>query len=159
MADQEFDRIDRRILEVLQENGRLSNVELAERVALSPSPCLRRVKRLEDEGVIAGYRAVLDRRRVGLGLTVLVEIKIARHSRDNATLHHKALAALPEIVSCHMVSGAADFVAEVVVRDLDAYEQVLTEKLLALPDVSDIRSNFAIRTIKSGAPLPLGHLD
>jgi Lrp/AsnC family leucine-responsive transcriptional regulator len=158
MAGKEMDRIDRRILEVLQEDGRLTNVELAERVALSPSPCLRRVKRLEDEGIIAGYRAVLDRRRLGLGLTVLVEIKVGQHSRDNAAEHHRALAAIPEVVACHMVSGAADFIAEVVVPDLEAYERVLTEKLLTLPHVSDIRSNFAIRTIKAAAPLPLGHL-
>jgi Lrp/AsnC family leucine-responsive transcriptional regulator len=153
-----LDRTDRRILEALQEDGKLSNVDLADKVALSPSPCLRRVKRLEDEGIIRGYRAVLDRKVIGLGLTVFVEIKVDKHSRDNATALHKALALMPEVVSCHMVSGVADFLAEIVVSDLDAYERLLTDRLLTLPMVEDIRSNFAIRTVKTDAPLPLGHL-
>lgn len=144
-----------RILAALQEEGRLTNVELAERVALSPSPCLRRVKRLETAGVVRGYRAVLDREAVGLGLTVFVEIKVERHSRENAQALQDALAAMPEVVSCHMVSGTADFLAEVVVADLRAYEVLLTERLLVLPMVSDIRSNVSLRRVKSDAPLPL----
>lgn len=158
MAVPNLDRIDRRILEVLQEDGRLSNVELAERVALSPSPCLRRVKRLEDAGIISGYRAVLDRRTIGLGLTVFVEIKVSKHSRDNAAMLHQALLKVPEVVSCHIVSGVTDFLAEVVVPDLEAYERLMTEKLLTLPTIEDMRSNFSIRTVKTNAPLPLGHL-
>jgi Lrp/AsnC family leucine-responsive transcriptional regulator len=153
-----LDRTDRRILEALQADSRLTNVELAERVALSPSPCLRRVKRLEAEGYIAGYRAVLNRRSVGLGLTVFVEIKVGKHSRDNAAALSEALLAMPEVVSCHIVSGAADFQAEVAVPDLDAYQRLLTEKLLLMPMIVDIRSNFAIKTVKANAPLPLGHL-
>ena len=149
------DRTDMRILAALQEEGRLTNVELAERVALSPSPCLRRVKRLETAGVVRGYRAVLDREAVGLGLTVFVEIKVERHSRENAQALQDALAAMPEVVSCHMVSGTADFLAEVVVADLRAYEVLLTERLLVLPMVSDIRSNVSLRRVKSDAPLPL----
>jgi Lrp/AsnC family transcriptional regulator, leucine-responsive regulatory protein len=116
-----LDRTDLRILAALQGEGRLTNVELAERVALSPSPCLRRVKRLEAAGVVRGYRAVLDREAVGLGLTVFVEIKVERHSRENAQALQDALAAMPEIVSCHMVSGTADFLAEVVVADLPEF--------------------------------------
>lgn len=158
MATAELDGIDRRILATLQADGRLSNVELAERVGLSPSPCLRRVKRLEDAGIIAGYRARLDRRTVGLGLTVFVEIKVGKHSRDNASMVQDALRAIPEVVACHMVSGASDFLAEVVVEDLGAYERLLTDKLLVVPTIEDIRSNFAIRSIKTDAPLPLGHL-
>ena len=158
MPEDGYDRIDRRILEALQDNGRLSNVDLAQQVALSPSPCLRRVKRLEDSGVIGGYRAMLDRRAIGLGLTVFVEIKVGKHSRDNAAALHRALLDMPEVVSCHMVSGVADFLAEIVVPDLEAYERLLTDKLLTLPMIEDIRSNFSIRTVKTNAPLPLGHL-
>ena len=149
------DSTDLRILAALQGEGRLTNVELAERVALSPSPCLRRVKRLEAAGVVRGYRAVLDREAVGLGLTVFVEIKVERHSRENAQALQDALAAMPEVISCHMVSGTADFLAEVVVADLRAYEALLTERLLTLPMVADIRSNVSLRRIKSDAPLPL----
>jgi Lrp/AsnC family leucine-responsive transcriptional regulator len=114
------DRIDQRILATLQADGRLSNVDLAERVGLSPSPCLRRVKQLEDAGMIDGYRAILNRKAVGLSLTVFVEMKVGKHSRDNAAMLQEALKAIPEVVSCHMVSGASDFLAEVVVPDLEA---------------------------------------
>jgi Lrp/AsnC family transcriptional regulator, leucine-responsive regulatory protein len=114
----ELDRTDHRILALLQEDGRRSNVEIAERVALSPSPCLRRIKKLEVDGVIRGYRAIIDRESVDLGLTVLVEIKVGQHSKDNAARLQDALAQMPEVVSCHMISGAADFIAEVVVQDL-----------------------------------------
>ena len=151
----DLDRTDLHILAALQGEGRLTNVELAERVALSPSPCLRRVKRLEAAGVVQGYRAVLDREAVGLGLTVFVEIKVERHSRENAQALQDALAVMQEVVSCHMVSGMADFLAEVVVADLRAYEALLTERLLVLPMVADIRSNMSLRRVKSEAPLPL----
>ena len=153
-----LDTIDRRIVATLQEDGRRTNVNVADAVGLSPSPCLRRIKRLESEGVIRGYRAVLDRKTVGLGLTVFVEIRVEKHSKENARLHQEMLAAMPEVISCHMVSGMADFLAEVVVPDLAAYEQFLTERLLVLPMVTDVRSNFALREIKSAAPLPLDHL-
>ena len=104
-----LDRTDRRILNALQHDGRISNVALAERVHLSPSPCLRRVKALEHDGVIAGYRAILDREAVGLGLTIFVEIKVEGHSEKLASELEKAVARMPEVVSCHLVSGAADF--------------------------------------------------
>jgi Lrp/AsnC family leucine-responsive transcriptional regulator len=150
-----LDRTDLRILAALQDDGRRSNVEVADAVALSPSPCLRRIRRLEADGIIRGYRAVLDRDAVGLALTVFVEIRVEKHSRDNARVLHETLAAMPEVVACHMVSGVADFLAEIVVPDLKTYEQLLTERLLALPMVADVRSNFALRRIKSDAPLPL----
>ena len=155
MPKSEIDQTDLRILSALQHDARLTNVELAERVNLSPSPCLRRTKRLEEIGVIRGYRADLDRNQVGLGLTVFVEIKVDRHSRQNADDLGQALSAMPEVVSCCMVSGAADFFAELVVPDLAAYERLLSDQLLALPMVADIRSNFALRVIKTAGPLNL----
>lgn len=150
-----LDAIDRSILRALQKDGRLTNVELANRVGLSPSPCLRRVKRLEEEGVIRGYRAVLDRRAVSLGLTIFTEIKVDRHTRANAEELQMALEAIPEVVSCHMVSGAPDFIAEIVVPDLAAYETLLTNVLLELPMVEDIKSNFSMRAVKTDGPLSL----
>lgn len=158
MPNSSLDAFDHKILAALQEDGRLSNVDLAEKVGLSPSPCLRRVKRLEQDGYIRGYRAVLDRRRVGLGLTIYVDIKVEKHSTENAAMHQRLLEAIPEVVAAHMVSGDADFVAEVVVPDLAAYEELLTERLLSLPMVKDVRSNFVIRPVKTDAALPLGHL-
>jgi len=154
----DLDAIDLRILNALQSDGRLTNQELADQVGLSPSPCLRRVRRLERDGFIRTYRAVLDRDSVGLGLTVFVEIKVEKHSRDNAQALQQALAALPEVVACHMVSGTADFIAEIVVSNLKSYERLLTEKLLTLPMIGDIRSNFALTRVKSDAALPLTHL-
>jgi Lrp/AsnC family transcriptional regulator, leucine-responsive regulatory protein len=153
-----LDRVDRRLLEVLQREGRLSNVALAERVHLSASPCLRRLKALEHDGVIEGYRAVVDREAVGLGLTIFVEVKVEGHSDVLADAIQEAVTAMPEVVSCHIVSGAADFLLEVVVPDLRAYERFLLGTLLKLPSVADVRSNFAIRTVKAPGPLPLGHL-
>src|SRR5919201_2524974 len=153
-----LDRVDRRLLEVLQSEGRLPNAALAERVHLSPSPCLRRLKALEKAGVIEGYRAMLDREAVGLGLTVFVEVKVQAPSEETALAVEDAVRKLPEVVSCHIVSGAADFLLEVVVPDLRAYERLLLGSLLKLPQVDDVRSNFAIRTVKPPSPLPLGHL-
>lgn len=150
-----LDKFDIAILRILQDDARATNVEIAERVNLSPSPCLRRIRNLEKSGVLRGYRADIDRKQVGLGLTVFVEIKVGRHSQENALSQQEALLAIPEVVSCFLISGSADFLAEVVVADLAAYETLLTETLLALPGVADIRSNFAIRTIKTGGTLKL----
>lgn len=154
-----LDAIDRRILAALQRDGRLTNVRLAEEVGLSPSPCLRRVGLLEDAGVIAGYHARLDRLGLGLGLTVFVGVKVERHGEETATAFQRAVLERPEIVSCHIVSGDADFLLQVVVPDLAAYERLLLEVLFKLPRVTDIRSTFAIRTLKAESGLPLDHLE
>jgi len=153
-----MDATDREILRALQEDGRLTNAALAERVHLSPSPCLRRLKRLEYDGMIERYRAILDRRRVGLGLTVFVEIKVEGHTDATATRLQETFRAMDEVVACHIVSGPADFLLEVVVPDLQRYEELLIQRLLKLRGVADVRSNFAIRTVKSNGALPLGHL-
>ncbi|WP_280552767.1 Lrp/AsnC family transcriptional regulator [Halomonas sp. 25-S5] len=150
-----LDAIDRRLLAALQRDARLSNVQLAEEVNLSPSPCLRRVRQLEAAGLIRGYHAELDRGGVGLGLTVFVGIKVERHHEAQANAFREAVVALPEVVSAHLVSGESDFLLQVVVADLAAYEHFLTGTLLRLPGISDIRSNFAIQTVKEHGPLPL----
>ena len=150
-----LDALDSKILAALQEDGRLSNVELADRVGLSPSPCLRRVKRLEEEGYIAGYKAKVDRRRLGLGMTIFVGVKVDGHRDANAIAFQEKVRTLPEVVACHMVSGEADFLLEVVVADLAAYDAFLSRTLLSMPMVRDIRSNFAIRTVKSEGALPV----
>ena len=151
--------IDCRIIAALQADGRLSNVDLADRVGLSPSPCLRRVNRLEREGYIEAYRAMLGRKQVGLGLTVFVGIKIEGHADDRATEFEEAVVAMSEVVACHMVSGEADYLVEVVVADLEHYQRFLLGKLLDLSIIKEVRSNIAIQTLKSAAPLPLDHLE
>jgi Lrp/AsnC family transcriptional regulator, leucine-responsive regulatory protein len=149
------DTVDRRMLEILQREGRISNAALAERLHLSPSPCLRRLRALESDGLIAGYRAVLDRHKLGLGLTVFVELKVEGHSDRSAAAISDRLKATPEVISAHIVSGSADFLLEVVVADLAAYERLMFETLLKLPNVADVRSNFALRTVKPSGPLPI----
>lgn len=153
-----LDDIDRRILAALQQDGRATNVEVAAQAGLSPSPCLRRVRQLEEAGIIRGYHAELSRQGVGLGLTVFVGIKVERHRDSTAAAFRAAILARPEVVSCHLVSGEADFLLQVVVPDLAGYERFLLDVLLKLPDVTDIRSNFAIQTVKDNAPMPLDHL-
>ena len=150
-----LDKFDLAILEALQADARATNVEIAERVNLSPSPCLRRIRMLEQAGIIRGYRADIDRRTVGLELTVFVAYKGAHHTREQAQAFQQALQDLPEVVGCYMISGHSDFMAEVVVENLGAYEALLTDKLLVLPHVTDIQSNFAIRSVKTGGPLKL----
>src|ERR1700731_2747301 len=158
MPKLDLDPIDCRIVAALQADGRLSNVELAERVGLSPSPCLRRVKRLERDGYIETYRAMLQRNRLGLGLTVFVGVKIGGHANVEAEAFQDSVVAMPEVVACHLVSGEADYLLEVVVPDLEHSQRFLVGKLLALPIVREVRSNIAIQTLKAGAPLPLEHL-
>jgi len=158
MPNPYLDSIDCRIVAALQADGRLTNLELAERVGLSPSPCLRRVKRLERDGYIEGYRAMLQRNRLGLGLTVFVGVKIGGHANVEAEAFQESIVAMPEVVACHLVSGEADYLLEVVVPDLEHYQRFLVSKLLALPIVREVRSNIAIQTLKAGAPLPLDHL-
>jgi Lrp/AsnC family leucine-responsive transcriptional regulator len=150
-----LDLTDRRMLEILQRDGRISNAALAEQLHLSPSPCLRRLRGLERDGVITGYTARLDRAKLGLGLTVFVELQVDGHSDRTAAAISEALRAAPEVISAHIVSGAADFRLEVVVQDLAAYERLMFDTLLRLPHIGDVRSNFALRTVKTPAPLPL----
>ena len=158
MPNPDLASIDCRIVAALQADGRLTNLELAERVGLSPSPCLRRVKRLERDGYIETYRAMLQRNRLGLGLTVFVGVKIGGHANVEAEVFQDSVLAMSEVVACHLVSGEADYLLEVVVPDLEHYQRFLVGKLLALPIVREVRSNIAIQTLKAGAPLPLGHL-
>lgn len=123
--------------------------------ALSPSPCSRRVRLLEEAGVIEGYRAILSRPAVGLGLTVFAGIKVERHAQDQADAFVEAVLAMPEVVACHLVSGDVDFLIEVVTPDMATYEATVLRRLLALSAVRDIRSSFAMRSYRADGPLPL----
>jgi Lrp/AsnC family leucine-responsive transcriptional regulator len=151
------DKVDRAIVAELQRDGRIANVDLAEAVGLSPSACLRRVKALEADGIIAGYRAEVSRARAGLGLTVFIGLTVEGHSRETSSLIEEALLAIPAVVACYLVSGSDDFLIEAAVPDLAGYEQLLLDQVLAIPGVTEARSTFAIRTVLSRGPLPLGH--
>ena len=151
------DKVDRAIVAQLQRDGRIANVDLADAVGLSPSACLRRVKALEADGIIDGYRAEVSRAKAGLGLTVFVGLKVDGHSRQTSRQVEEALLAIPAVVACYLVSGGDDFLIEAAVPDLAGYEKLLLDQVLALPAVTEARSTFAIRTVLSRGPLPLEH--
>jgi Lrp/AsnC family transcriptional regulator, leucine-responsive regulatory protein len=153
----EVDRTDRAIVDALQRDGRMANVDLADQISLSPSATLRRVKALETAGIIAGYRAELDRLKAGLELTVFLELKVGNHTQDDWLNLEDALRAIPAVVGTWVISGAGDFLVEAVVPDLAAYERLLLEDILTIPSIVDARSNFVIRTVISRGPLPLEH--
>jgi Lrp/AsnC family leucine-responsive transcriptional regulator len=157
VSDHVPDKVDRAIMARLQQDGRIANVDLADAVGLSPSSCLRRVKALEASGIISGYRAEVSRARAGLGLTVFIGLKVDGHSRGTSSRIERALLAIPAVVACYLVSGADDFLIEAAVPDLGGYERLLLDELLAIPGVTEARSTFAIRTVLSRGPLPLGH--
>jgi Lrp/AsnC family leucine-responsive transcriptional regulator len=151
-----LDRYDRRILELLQEEGRLSNQELSERIGLSPSPCLRRVRALEESGIIAGYRALLDARRLGLTLIALVHISMDRHTAERFSRFDAAVAAMPEVLECLLITGQdADYQLKVVVRDMDAYQELLLNRITRIEGVSGVHSSFVLRRVVDRTALPL----
>ncbi|MES0808379.1 Lrp/AsnC family transcriptional regulator [Roseibium sp. SCPC15] len=151
-----LDREDVKILEKLQSDGRITNSALADAVSMSASPCWRRVRQLEEEGVIQGYSANLDRRQIGLGVLVYVTIQIDNHSEEDATRFERQVQELPEVISCHSVSGGADFMLMVVSRDLDSYAEFSMNTLRRLPGIKTMTTNFALKEIKPFKGLPLG---
>ena len=153
-----LDRTDRRILEQLQTDGRLSNQELAERVLLSPSPCLRRVRALERSGVIQLYAAVLDPLRVGLELLAYVTVKLEKRGKMPVDQFTRAVQSWPEVIACFSMTGDMDYLMRVQVEDLAHYSRFIMDKLLKQPGVIDIRSNFVLERIKDTTALPLAHL-
>jgi Lrp/AsnC family leucine-responsive transcriptional regulator len=152
----DLDRYDRRILELLQENGRLSNQELADRIGLSPSPCLRRVRTLEEAGLIAGYRALLDARKLGLTLTALLHISMDRHTPERFAKFEAAIAKLPEVLECLLITGQdADYQLKVVVRDMDAYQHLLLDQITRIEGVTGVHSSFVLRRVVDRTALPV----
>jgi DNA-binding Lrp family transcriptional regulator len=153
-----LDRYDVAILAALQAEARLSNAELAVRIGLSAAPTWRRVKWLEQQGYITGYRAELDRRRIGLGVLAFVRVDAERNTGRATKELEDAIRRLPEVISCHYISGAGTFELQVMATDLDAFSRLATETLLNLPHVKDMHTSFSLGEVKSGAALPLAHL-
>ncbi len=156
---QRLSRTDRRILETLQAEGQLSNVDLAARVGLSPSPCLRRVKALEADGIIAGYVALLDRRKLGLDVVAFVEVQVDRHNDTVAEAFKHAILRDPAVVTCQAMTGAFDYLLKVVAPNLDAYAEFTMKRLLKMPGVKDVRSSFVLETLKDSTALPLTQIE
>jgi Lrp/AsnC family transcriptional regulator, leucine-responsive regulatory protein len=158
MPTRELDAIDRRILERLQQRGRMTSQELAGLVGLSPSPCLRRLKILEQEGVIRAYIAQLNREKVGLMVTSFVAVKLQSHAESESRAFRHAVQGMQEVTACYITSGEHDFLLQVVAPDLAAYRRFILDQLTKLPQVKDIHSSIVLDTIKEDAPLPLKHL-
>ena len=151
-----LDRTDVRILEQLQRDGRLSHVDLAERVGLSPTPCTRRVRRMEKAGIICGYVALVDPKRVGQNVAAYIQIKLERHTDDVIERFRRTLEERPEVVAAHAMTGEMDFLLQVVVPDLDALGRFTLHQLLKLPGVRDVRSSLVLETLKTSARVPIG---
>jgi Lrp/AsnC family leucine-responsive transcriptional regulator len=153
------DRYDRQILRALQEDGRISNQELAERIGLSPSPCLRRVRALEEAGVITGYRALLDAKALGLSLMALVHISMDQHTPERFKHFDAQVAQIEEVTECLLITGqSADYQLKVLVRDMDAYQDLLLNRITRIKGVTGVHSSFVLRRVIDGAPLPLAAL-
>ena len=153
-----FDKYDLAILVQLQQDARLTNAELAHRVGLSAAPCWRRVKALEDAGVITGYRATLDRRKIGLGVFAFVRVDAERNTGDATRALEEAIRRLPEVIACHSISGNGTFELQVVSQDLDSFSRFAQHSLLNLPNVKDLHTSFSLGEVKATSSLPLGHL-
>jgi len=151
-----LDRIDLHILELLQENGSLSNLELADKVGLSPSPCSRRVKALEDSGLIQGYRAHLNAGLLGLDLLALISISMDRHTPERFENFERQVGACAEVLECYLITGqAADYVLKVIVRDMNAFQQFLLGTLTRIEGVTGVHSSFVMRKVVDRSTLPL----
>ncbi|MDI4656400.1 MULTISPECIES: Lrp/AsnC family transcriptional regulator [Xanthobacter] len=150
-----LDAIDRKILAALQRDGRMSIADLADEVGLSPSPCLRRVRALEEDGLISRYVAVLDQRKAGLPVSVFVSIKLERQKEEALDAFSAAIRTWPEVLECYLMTGQRDYLLRVVAADLDAYERFLKQKLTRLEGIASIESSFSLEQVKYSHVLPL----
>lgn len=152
----QLDKFDRAILSALQDNGRLTNQELADQIGLSPSACLRRFKALEEQGVITGYRALVDAKRLGLDLMALVHISMDKHTKERFETFEKVVQGLPNVLECLLLTGqSADYQLKVVVKDLDAYQELLLNHLTQIEGVSGVHTSFVLRKVIDKSQLPL----
>ena len=153
-----LDKFDLAILKELQDEGRLTNAELAQRVGLSAAPCWRRVRALEESGFIKGYHAEIDRRKIGLGVLAFVRLDTDRATSEVTRKLEDAIRKLPEVIACHYISGNGMFELQVVAEDLDGFSRFALNSLMHLPNVKDLHTSFSLGEVKASAALPLGHL-
>ena len=151
-----LDNYDRRILEELQREGRITNQELADRIGLSPSPCLRRVRALEEAGILSGYRALVDPKQLGLNLMALLSISMDRHTPERFEHFEAAIAEMPEVLECLLITGReADYQLKVIVRDMDHYQELLLRRITQIEGVSGVHSSFVLRRVVERTSLPV----
>lgn len=155
----QLDHYDRQILDVLQQDGRISNQDLADRIGLSPSPCLRRVRALEEAGLIIGYRALLDGKKLGLSLMALIGISMDQHTPERFANLEASIAEIPEVLECLLITGQqSDYQLKVVVRDMDAYQDLLLNKITRITGVTGVHTSFVLRKVVDRSNLPLGEM-
>lgn len=155
----QLDNLDRRILRHLQQDGSITNLDLAQRIGLSATPCARRVKQLEDAGVILRKVTLLDPNRLDLKLTALIQIAMDRHTPERFEVFEQAVSACPEVVECMLITGqAADYLLKVLVPDMEYYQEFLLNKITRIPGVSDVHSSFVLRKVVNTTELPLEHI-
>ena len=150
-----FDKIDRRLLSELQAEGRITNVELAKRVGLTAPPCLRRMRALEDAGVIRGYHAEVDPAKLGFSITVFAMVSLKSQAEADLRAFEDHMKALPDVRECHMLNGEIDFILKIVSRDLQSFQEFLTSKLTPAPNVASVKTSLTIRTAKQMPGVPL----
>jgi len=155
MSAEEILPADLRILKLLQNSGRMTNQELAGKVGMAASPCWRRVKQLEDSGLITGYQANIDRKKVGLGLLAFIRVKIDSHSEEDARHFEQQVGALPSVIACYAIAGDADFLLQVVAKDLDSFSSFAMEVVRRLPGIKEMQTSFVLREVKPLDVLPL----
>lgn len=155
MAATTIDELDRSILAILQEEGRITNVELASRVGLTAPPCLRRMRALEESGVIKGYHAELDPSGLGYGIMVFALVSLRSQAEDDLRAFEAHVAELPEIRECHMLNGEIDFILKIVAHDLQSFQNFLTSKLTPAPNVASVKTSLTIRTSKTSCGIPV----
>ncbi len=151
-----LDRFDREILNILQTDGRISNQDLAERIGLSPSPCLRRVRALEEAGIISGYRAVVEPKKMGLSLMALIHVSMDQHTPERFEGLEAAVRDIPEILECLLITGQdADYQLKVVVQDMDAYQELLLHRITRIPGVTGVHTSFVLRRVMERSSVPV----
>jgi Lrp/AsnC family leucine-responsive transcriptional regulator len=152
----ELDEIDRKIIAAIQVDGKITTQDLADKVGLSASPCARRIRLMEQDGIIKGYTAVIDQKKAGLPISAFASIKLERQREEDLDRFSQAVTRWPEVLDCYLMTGQRDYLLRIVVRDLDAYEEFLKDKLTRLDNVASIESSFALKQVKRSEILPLG---
>jgi Lrp/AsnC family transcriptional regulator, leucine-responsive regulatory protein len=155
MNGQKFDQIDRKVLEILQSNAKITNAQLSKEIGLSPAPTLERVKKLESSGIIQSYHAQLDREKVGLGVTTFVQVSLVGHKKQVTDAFVAQINVIPEVIECHHVTGSGDFLLKIIAKDITSYQRLMLEKINEIEEVSNTQTMVILSTFKESKILPI----